>query len=50
MRTLEVRDSSNNYLPEGAEDVAVQADGRIVVTGAVIDGRIELGTSARCAT
>ena len=39
VRTLEVRDSSNNYLPEGAEDVAVQADGRIVVTGAVIDGR-----------
>jgi len=39
VRTLEVRDASNNYLPEGAEDVAVQGDGRIVVTGAVIDGR-----------
>src|SRR5215217_990192 len=39
VRTLEVRDASNNYLPEGAEDVAVQPDGRIVVTGSVIDGR-----------
>ena len=26
VRTLEVRDASNNYLPEGAEDVAVQPD------------------------
>ena len=39
VRTLEVRDASNNYLPQGAEDVAVQPDGRIVVTGSVIDGR-----------
>ena len=39
VRTLEVRDASNNYLPEGAEDVAIQPDGRIVVTGPVIDGR-----------
>ena len=39
VRTLEVRDASNNYLPEGAEDVVVQPDGRIVVTGSVIDGR-----------
>src|SRR5687767_15430873 len=39
VRTLEVRDASNNYLPEGAEDVAVQPDGRAVVTGSVIDGR-----------
>ena len=39
VRTLEIRDASNNYLPEGAEDLAIQPDGRIVVTGAVIDGR-----------
>ena len=39
VRTLEVRDASNNYLPQGAEDVAVQPDGRIVVAGDVIDGR-----------
>ena len=39
VRTLEIRDASNNYLPEGAEDVVVQPDGRIVVTGSVIDGR-----------
>ena len=39
VRTLEIRDASNNYLPEGAEDVAIQPDGRIVVTGPVIDGR-----------
>ena len=39
VRTLEVRDASNNYLPRGAEDVAVQPDGRIVVAGSVIDGR-----------
>src|SRR5215208_4034560 len=39
VRTLEVRDTSNNYLPGGAEDVVIQPDGRIVVTGSVIDGR-----------
>jgi len=39
VRTLEIRDAANNYLPRGAEDVVVQADGRIVVTGGVIDGR-----------
>src|SRR5690349_22257745 len=39
VRTLEIRDAANNYLPEGAEDVAIQPDGKIVVTGAVIDGR-----------
>src|SRR3990170_1894052 len=39
VRTLEVRDASNDYLPRGAGDVAVQPDGRIVVTGPVIDGR-----------
>jgi uncharacterized delta-60 repeat protein len=38
VRTLEIRDGSNNYLPEGAEDVAIQPDGKIVVTGSVIDG------------
>src|SRR5690242_2961596 len=38
VRTLEIRVGSNNYLPEGAEDLAIQPDGRIVVTGAVIDG------------
>jgi uncharacterized delta-60 repeat protein len=39
LRTLEVRSSANNYLPRGAEDVAVQPDGRIVVVGELIDGR-----------
>ena len=38
VRTLEIRDGSNNYLPRGAEDVVVQPDGKIVVTGEVIDG------------
>jgi len=37
-RTLEVRSPSNNYLPRGAEDVAVQRDGRIVAVGELIDG------------
>jgi uncharacterized delta-60 repeat protein len=39
LRTLEVRSSSNNYLPRVAEDVAVQRDGRIVAVGELIDGR-----------
>jgi uncharacterized delta-60 repeat protein len=39
VRTLEVRAASNNYLPEGAEDVAIQPDGKIVVVGEVQDGR-----------
>jgi uncharacterized delta-60 repeat protein len=39
LRTLEVRSTANNYLPRGAEDVAVQRDGRIVVVGELIDGR-----------
>lgn len=38
LRTLEVRSASNNFLPRGAEDVAVQADGRIVVVGELQDG------------
>ncbi|HEV8249144.1 MAG TPA: hypothetical protein VGQ15_04175 [Gaiellaceae bacterium] len=38
LRTLEVRSASNNYLPGGAEDVALQPDGKIVVTGKLIDG------------
>jgi uncharacterized delta-60 repeat protein len=37
-RVLEVRSASNNYLPEGAEDVAIQSDGKIVVVGEVQDG------------
>jgi uncharacterized delta-60 repeat protein len=39
VRTLEVRDAASNYLPGGAEDVLVQPDGKVVVTGPVIDGR-----------
>ena len=39
LRTLEVRSPANNYLPRGAEDLAVQPDGRIVVVGELIDGR-----------
>jgi uncharacterized delta-60 repeat protein len=38
LRTLEVRSPANNYLPRGAEDVAVQPDGRIVPAGELIDG------------
>ena len=38
VRTLEVRSASNNYLPAGAEDVALQPDGRIVAVGELIDG------------
>ena len=38
LRTLEVRSADNNYLPRGAEDVAVQPDGRIVAVGELIDG------------
>jgi uncharacterized delta-60 repeat protein len=39
LRTLEVRSASNNYLPRGAEDVAIQPDGRIVAVGELIDGQ-----------
>jgi uncharacterized delta-60 repeat protein len=38
VRTLEVRSASNNYLPAGAEDVALQPDGKIVAVGEIIDG------------
>jgi uncharacterized delta-60 repeat protein len=38
-RTLEVRPGAINYLPRGAGGVAVQADGRIVVAGAIEDGQ-----------
>jgi uncharacterized delta-60 repeat protein len=38
LRTLEVREPGNNYLPRAAEDVAVQQDGRIVAVGEMIDG------------
>ena len=38
LRTLEVRSSNTNYLPRGAEDVAIQPDGRIVAVGEMIDG------------
>lgn len=37
-RTLEVRSASNNYLPEGADDLAVAADGAIVTAGELRDG------------
>jgi uncharacterized delta-60 repeat protein len=38
VRTLEVRSATNNYLPEGAEDIALQADGKIVAVGELEDG------------
>jgi uncharacterized delta-60 repeat protein len=38
VRTLEVRTATNNYLPEGAEDIALQADGKIVAVGELEDG------------
>jgi hypothetical protein len=38
LRTLEVRSSDNNYLPNATEDLAVQPDGRIVAVGELIDG------------
>jgi uncharacterized delta-60 repeat protein len=39
VRTLELRAGGDNYLPAGAEAVAIQPDGRIVAAGGVIDGR-----------
>ena len=42
VRTLEVRTDSNNYLPEGATDVAVEADGTIVAVGTIEDGNSNL--------
>jgi uncharacterized delta-60 repeat protein len=38
VRTLEVRSETNNYLPEGAEDMAIQPDGKIVAVGELEDG------------
>jgi len=38
VRTLEVRSPSTNYLPAGAEDVALQPDGKIVAVGEIQDG------------
>jgi uncharacterized delta-60 repeat protein len=38
VRTLEVRSETNNYLPEGAEDLAIQPDGKIVAVGELEDG------------
>jgi uncharacterized delta-60 repeat protein len=38
LRTLEVRSPSTNYLPAGAEDVALQPDGKIVAVGEVQNG------------
>jgi uncharacterized delta-60 repeat protein len=38
VRTLEVRSATNNYLPKGAEDAALQPDGKILAVGEIIDG------------
>jgi uncharacterized delta-60 repeat protein len=38
VRTLEVRTETNNYLPEGAEDLAIQPDGKILAVGELEDG------------
>jgi uncharacterized delta-60 repeat protein len=37
VRTLQVRSSTDSYLPGGGEDVALQPDGKILVTGEIID-------------
>jgi uncharacterized delta-60 repeat protein len=37
VRTLEVRSPTNTYLPRGGEDVALQPDGKILVTGEILD-------------
>jgi uncharacterized delta-60 repeat protein len=37
VRTLQVRSSTDSYLPSGGEDVALQPDGKILVTGEIID-------------
>ena len=37
VRTLQVRSSTDSYLPSGSEDVALQPDGKILVTGEIID-------------
>ncbi len=38
VRTLEVRSATNNYLPRGGEDIALQPDGKILVTSEILDG------------
>jgi uncharacterized delta-60 repeat protein len=38
VRTLEVRSPTNNYLPRGGEDIALQPDGKFLVTGEILDG------------
>lgn len=38
LRTLEVRTATNNYLPEGVEDFAIQPDGKVVAVGELEDG------------
>jgi uncharacterized delta-60 repeat protein len=37
VRTLDVRSPTNTYLPRGGEDVALQPDGKILVTGEILD-------------
>ena len=37
VRTLAARSPSNTYLPRGGEDVALQPDGKILVTGEILD-------------
>ena len=38
VRTLEVQNDTNNFLPEGAEDIALQPYGKIVAVGEIQDG------------
>lgn len=38
VRTLEVRSGGTNYLPKGAQDIAIQPDGSIVAVGELQDG------------
>jgi len=37
VRTLAVRSPSDTYLPRGGEDVALQPDGKVLVTGTILD-------------
>jgi uncharacterized delta-60 repeat protein len=37
-RILDLRSAGRNFLPEGAEDVAVQPDGKVVTAGGLPDG------------
>ncbi len=38
VRTQEVRTETNNFLPKGAEDLAIQPDGKILAVGELQDG------------